>query len=190
MGFLKPPSNPIVEERRLEVLRQLDVLDTEHEDIFDNAVMIASAICGVPIAAVSLVADDRQWFKASVGLEVSETPKDIAFCAHAIYQLDPLIVSDATEDERFSDNPLVTGNLQLRFYAGVQLHADNVPIGALCVIDRQPRNLSAAQLGALEVLAHQVSECLNLRLKKNRLDAREKAFFKALASVGIEEATL
>lgn len=142
------------EQRRLEALRCYHLLDTSAEQVYDDIVRAAAAVCDVPIALVSLIDADRQWFKARVGLDVQETPRSIAFCDHVIR--DPehtMIVEDATLDARFAENPLVTGDPSIRFYLGAPLQdADGMALGTLCVIDRQPRRLTAAQVEAVEAL--------------------------------------
>jgi PAS domain S-box-containing protein len=151
----QPPPN---EKERLEALHACGLLDTPKERAFDDFVRLAAHICGVPISAISFVDADRQWFKASVGLPVRETPRDAAFCAHTI--LTPsrmLVVDDAARDERFVDNPLVTGAPHIRFYAGATLvDAEGFPLGSLCVMDTVPRRLTEAQLDALSILARQI----------------------------------
>lgn len=142
-------SLPDNEQQRIETLRRYAVLDTDSEQAFDELVRLASRICSVPIAMVSLIDARRQWFKAQVGIEVSETPRDIAFCAHTIHQADLMIVPDATKDDRFTDNPLVTMNPNIRFYAGIPLiTSTGFALGTLCVIDRVPRQLTADQADA------------------------------------------
>lgn len=149
-----PASTPVDEKLRLTILKGLRLLDSEPEDIFDRIVRLAANILDVPIAAVSLIDENRQWFKARVGLEASETPRDWAFCAHAIHHDDTMVVPDALEDHRFVDNPLVVGDPGIRFYAGVPITASSgTPLGTLCVIDRQPRQPTEMQLHALEDLA-------------------------------------
>ena len=138
---------------------------------------MAAHICEAPIALISLVGEDRQWFKAKVGLEMAETPRDISFCGHALHQRDLFIVRDATQDERFADNPMVTGEPGVRFYAGAPLvNGDDAPLGTLCVIDRVPRTLTQAQQQALRVLARQVMTHLDLRRDTRRLAASESRF--------------
>lgn len=162
MKIAEWPTNEI---QRLTCLKKYDVLDTPHEGIFDNLVNLAAQICGVPIAAISLVDQDRQWFKSSKGLNVSQTPRDISFCGHTILGKTPLIVNDTFNDARFSDNPLVTSSPNIRFYAGVPLiGAGNLAIGSLCVIDTSPKILSDDQLNSLKTLADAVMSHLNLRL--------------------------
>lgn len=156
-----PPNEP----QRLETLRRFGVLDTLPEQGYDDVALMAAQICGTPIAAVSLVDADRQWFKSRVGLAASETPRDVAFCAHAILAPDRLfVVPDAAADPRFSDNPLVTGEPGVRFYAGAPLVTSNgEALGTLCVIDRVARQLTSEQERALAALARQVMSQLELR---------------------------
>jgi PAS domain S-box-containing protein len=155
------PSN---ETARLQALSKYDILDTTIESVYDDLTRLAAYICGVPTATISLVDRDRQWFKSKIGIEVGETPRDDAFCAHVILQTKPLIIPDTQQDERFADNPLVTGNPHIRFYAGVPLiDPDGFALGTICVIDYVPRQLSIEQQDALGVLAQQVMTQLNLR---------------------------
>lgn len=148
---------PVNEQDRLKALRAYAILDTPADKHFNDLVEVASYICETPIAMVSLVDADRQWFKAKVGVEVQQTSRDVAFCAHAILQDELLEVPDATRDPRFADSALVTGDPGIRFYAGVPLiTSDNFALGTLCVVDRQPRALNEAQREALEALARQV----------------------------------
>jgi diguanylate cyclase len=160
-----PAKLPADEPKRLARLRALEILDTAPEDIFDALVNVAAGICGVPISLVSLVDADRQWFKANVGLpDASQTPRDIAFCSHAILGDDVMEVPDALNDWRFIDNPLVTDEPCIRFYAGAPLcMSDGTRMGTLCVIDREPRKLSEHQLGLLKSLASAVVEALEFR---------------------------
>jgi diguanylate cyclase (GGDEF)-like protein/PAS domain S-box-containing protein len=153
------------ESQRVAQLRELLVLDSAPEPVFDSIVKLASEVCGVPIALVSLVDTERQWFKASVGLPgVNETPRDVAFCAHAIQDDALFEVPDAKNDARFSANPLVTGNPDIRFYAGAPLVLDGgARVGTLCVIDRQARQLDASQKHILVSLARIATEALQAR---------------------------
>ena len=165
------------ESRRIETLRKYAILDTESEQALDDLTALAAQICGAPIALISLVDEHRQWFKARVGLETTETPRDISFCGHAVHQRDLFIVSDATQDERFAGNPLVTGEPHIRFYAGAPLVSpDDSALGTLCVIDHVPRNLTQAQEQALRVLARQVMTHLELRLHEHQLAESESKF--------------
>lgn len=167
---------PTREAARLEALRQYRILDTPSEQSYDDITALAAFICDVPIALISLVDSDRQWFKSKVGLNVDETNRDVSFCAHAILSDRVMIVDDARNDERFQDNPLVTCAPNIRFYAGVPLRTpEGHPIGTLCVIDHQPRELSEYQIKTLETLARQVVMQLELRRTSAQLaDALEK----------------
>ena len=155
---------PKKEAHRLQVLWQYDVLDTVPEEVFDEMADLASLICEAPIALISLVDEDRQWFKARVGTTLKETSRDISFCAHAILGTDVLIVPDATKDARFKDNPLVTEKPKIRFYAGAPLITpDGHALGSLCVMDKVPRTLRPQQKQALQTLARHVMTQLELR---------------------------
>jgi diguanylate cyclase (GGDEF)-like protein len=147
---MKAPLIPPGETQRLRTLQSLRVLDTPAEEQFDQITRMAQRLFNVPIALVSLVDADRQWFKSCQGLEATETSRDISFCGHAILAPQMLVVEDATLDERFHDNPLVRNAPGIRFYAGYPLHAPNGHrIGTLCIIDRAPRRMSAADLELL-----------------------------------------
>jgi signal transduction histidine kinase len=155
---------PHNEAQRIDTLRGYNILDTKREADFDDLTRIASQICGTPMALVTLVDEDRQWFKSAVGLDAPETSREVAFCAHAILQDKVFEVPDAHRDIRFHDNALVTGAPHLRFYAGAPLQTpDGHALGTLCVLDRTPRNLSEDQKAALEALARQAMGQMELR---------------------------
>jgi len=160
------------EEERLLDLESHSILDTLPEEDFDYLTSIASQICNTPISLVSLIDDKRQWFKSHHGLNVSETPKEFAFCAHAINEPDNiLIVPDSRKDDRFHDNPLVTGDPKVIFYAGVPLiSANGFPLGTLCVIDNKPKTLNADQIHSLKALSNQVMSLISLRKSKILLE--------------------
>jgi len=154
---LKQPDTPQDEQARLETLRSLNILDTPPEERFDRLTRMAKRLFGVPIALVSLVDENRQWFKSCFGLSASETSRDISFCGHAILGNDPFIIRDTIVDERFADNPLVLNDPHIRFYAGCPLSAPNGrKLGTLCIIDRQPRSFGKEDLEALKDLASMV----------------------------------
>lgn len=155
---------PADESARLNALCRYQILDTEPELAFDDLTTLAAGICNTPIALVSLIDADRQWFKSKVGLDVTETPREVAFCSHAILQPDILIVPDAAIDERFATNPVVANEPHVRFYAGVPLTtSDGHALGTLCVVDVVPRQLSDSQVEALQALSRQVIAQLELR---------------------------
>ncbi len=161
------PSNEI---ERLAALSEAAILDTPPETAFDDLTKLAARICGVPIALVSLVDAQRQWFKSKVGLDASETSRDLAFCAHALLEENVFVVPDALKDERFFDNPLVAGAPNVRFYAGAQLTSqEGLNVGTLCVIDHEPRQLSEEQVETLRGLARQAAAQIDLRRINNRL---------------------
>src|SRR5437667_6524475 len=161
---------PLNEVKRLKVLWQYEVLDTVPEEVFDDLTELAARICEAPIALITLVDEDRQWFKSKVGITDNETSRDISFCAHAILQSDLFIVPDATKDQRFAHNPLVTSDPKIRFYAGAPLITpDGHALGTLCVIDKVPRELRPDQKQALRVLARHVMSQLELRRHSREL---------------------
>jgi hypothetical protein len=170
------PSN---EAARLEALEKYAILDTDPEESFDDLTLLASFICKTPIALISLVDGDRQWFKSRVGITTTETPREVAFCSTAILHSDVLVVPDATQDERFRDNPLVVSDPHIRFYAGAPLiNEEGFALGTLCVVDQTPRELAPEQKEALEALSRLVLGQLefrrNLILLKEALTDRTK----------------
>ena len=154
------------ESARLAALRRYQILDTEAEQAFDDLTLLASQICGTPIAALTLVDENRQWLKSKIGLTLSETSRDVSFCAHAIQNPDEIMeVPDARADHRFVNNPLVRGDPRIRFYAGAPLvTGDGQALGTLCVIDRVPRTLAPEERQALDALRRQAQAQLELRL--------------------------
>jgi signal transduction histidine kinase len=173
------PKNHEKETARLAALDSFSILDTLPEEDYDNLTALAAEICGTPISLVSLLDKDRQWFKSHHGLNVSETPKEYAFCGHAINaEEDIFVIHDSRNDERFIDNPLVIGEPRVIFYAGVPLcDANGLPLGTLCVIDHEPRSLNHSQLNSLKALAKQVMNILELRRKNKLLNLSIKALF-------------
>src|ERR1700736_4185427 len=176
MSFPVPPN----EADRLRALRSYRILDTKPEERFDELTQLAALICGVPISLITLVDSHRQWFKSRFGLDVQETPRAQAFCTHAIMQPEMFVVPDASKDERFAHNPLVTGDLHIRFYAGAPLAArDGHLLGTLCVIDREPHVLTDAQKEALQIVGRLVIANMELRSDlqelKDALAARDAA---------------
>ncbi len=182
---------PENEPARLQALHDYGILDTAAEAEFDDFTLLAAQICGAPVALISLIDTDRQWFKSRLGLNVSETPRDQAFCAYALHQPDVFTVPDATADGRFADNPLVTGDPNIRFYAGAPLITEEgQALGTLCVIDRVPRTLTPEQQAALQALSRQVIARLELRrqlAERTRIE-RERATSAALKDAILQSA--
>ncbi len=150
---------PANEAARLEQLRALGILDSAREERFDRITRIAARTFAAPAALITLIDDDRQWFKSCVGIEASETTREEAFCAHAILEPKPMIIPDALEDDRFADNPAVIGGPRIRFYAGCPIRSPRgLPVGTLCVVDSSPREIDADQVEILRDLAALVEQ--------------------------------
>lgn len=196
---MKEPDFPVNEQERLSSLRSLQILDTSHEERFDRVTRMAMRLFGVPISLISLVDENRQWFKSCFGLDVNETERRISFCGHAILQNDALVIEDATQDERFHDNPLVTGDAHIRFYAGHPLKNMNGHcLGTLCIIDREVRNFTdedrnmladlagmveremmAIELATIDELTHIANRRGFITLSRNALDLCKRQLFPA-----------
>lgn len=178
---MEKPNLPTNERERLENLLDMGILDTDTEDVYDNLVALAASVTGCPISLISLVDSDRQWFKAKVGLEAIQTPRDISFCGHAITSGDELFeIQNTTLDERFHDNPLVTNGPQITFYAGQPLKtADGHRIGTLCVLDKVPRTLDENQKNQMKIIAKLVTSLLesSKRVSRDNEDSRNKTAF-------------
>ena len=184
---MSPPA-PDCEARRLHALRRYDILDTPPEAAFDRITGLIARLLGVPIALVSLVGDEWQFFKSCYGLDVTETPRDVSFCAHAIESDGVMVVEDAREDPRFAANPLVLGEPFIRFYAGAPLRtADGFNLGTLCAIDHAPRGLGPAEAATLRDLAAMVVDEMELR---REVDQRRKAEARAQAHARLEAVTV
>lgn len=183
------------ESRRLERLHSLGVLDTLPQAAYDQITFLASVICDTPIALISLVDQDRQWFKSRVGLDAAQTPRELAFCAHAIHTPDQvMVVNDALSDVRFEDNPLVTGQPDIRFYAGAPIVTDDgFALGTVCVIDRHSRTLNDSQRAALQSLAKLVLSLMEYDSQRRAMEAlrehaaaREAEVQSALTAAGLD----
>ena len=178
---------PDNEDERLRALDRLQILDTFEEQAYDDLTFIAAQLCETPIALVSLIDSDRQWFKSHYGLDVRETPRELAFCAHAIHDNKLFMVEDSLKDKRFHDNALVTGEPHVKFYAGVPLLVEGkYPVGTLCVIDNHARTLNENQKKSLEALSRQVVSQLELRLKVKKLKEMDAAKDELISVVSHE----
>ncbi|MBK6266793.1 GAF domain-containing sensor histidine kinase [Marivirga sp. S37H4] len=167
------PKIPHNEKERLAELYSYSILDTESEKDFDDVVELASIICEAPISLVTLIDSSRQWFKAKKGVNLDSTAREISFCGHTINQNELFVVEDASKDERFHDNPFVTAEFRIHFYAGISLVSEKgYNIGTLCVLDSVPRKLDEYQRKALEILGNQISKLIELRDKKKQLESK------------------
>jgi GAF domain-containing protein len=170
-------SVPLNEELRLQDLYTYDILDSQQDAAFDELLEVAASIYGCPIAAISFIDKERQWFKSKIGLpaDTESTTRDVSFCAHTILNDEVMIVKDATKDERFCQNPFVTEGLQIRFYAGAPIvSAKGYSLGSICIIDHQPRELTQHEARMLQILSNQISKLLELRLKNRLLKKKPK----------------
>lgn len=173
---MREPIIPDNEAERMDLVQQLNILDSASEEIYDGIVYVASLICNMPLSTITIIDKDRQWFKSIIGGNGKENPRIYSFCAHAILSNNILEVTDSQNDDRFKDNPLVTGDPFVRYYAGAPLELkDGLRVGTLCVIDHKPNKLNEKQLEALHFLSLQVTKLLELRLKVKEVEMlREK----------------
>ena len=168
---MQPTPIPNNEEQRVQALYRYNILDTEEEQNFDDLAQLASYICDVPIAVITLIEKDRVWLKSSIGLNTKQIPRDIGFCAHAINQTDVFLVPNTKNDDRFHNNPLVTGDMHIRFYAGSPLITpDNYVIGSLSIMDKNPRELTQEQISSLQTLSRQIITLMELRFHMKTLN--------------------
>lgn len=176
---MRIPPLPHEEINRLEALKRYDILDSMPERDYDDIAKLASQICQTPVSLISLLGEERQWFKASYGIDIQETPREYAFCTYHA-PVDPeeaLVVADSREDERFASNPFVTGDPYVVFYVGVPLiDSDGFTLGSLCIIDHQPRQLSESELDALKILARQVVNLMELRCSNKALKQSKEQY--------------
>jgi len=168
------PRIPLDETNRLKDLLSYDILDTEAEQDFDDLTKLAANICNCELAAITFIDEDRQWFKSTLNIQVSETSREISFCSHAILEGNVMIVLDTKKDDRFRDNPNITGGLSIAFYAGATIYSDNGhALGTICVMDKTKKTeLSEHQITALKILAKQINSLLQMRLKNKLLIAQ------------------
>jgi GAF domain-containing protein len=188
-------AKPKIEVARVNALEKYAILDTDPELAFDDLTQLASFVCKTPIAAISLIDEERQWFKSRIGLTATQTARDVAFCSSAILQTEIFVVPDALQDERFRDNPLVVSEPHIRFYAGAPLITeDGFALGTLCVIDQQPRELTSEQKDGLKAISRLVLAQLefrrNLILLKEALNDRTKDEHERQAECTRLQATL
>ena len=185
------PPLPANEEARLQSLASYDILDTLPEQAYDDILRLAAIICGTTMGFITMVDRDRQWFKATLGVDVRETPRNVSFCAHALSTPHKVLtVNDAREDSRFANNPLVTGEPHIRFYAGAPLITpENHVLGTLCVVDHVPRGLSQVQHEALTALSRQVIAQLELRRQLKEVQNSERRLEAALAKLEVLSST-
>jgi GAF domain-containing protein len=182
---------PKNEKKRLEILWQYEVLDTIPEMVFDELTELAAHICEAPVALITLVDENRQWFKSKVGVDLNQTSRDISFCAHAILHEDVLVVADATKDKRFAKNPLVVSEPRIRFYAGAPLITpDGQALGTLCVLDKKPHKMTPDQKRALEILSRHVMTQLELRRRSLELNRTREERDKVLKELEAARAEL
>lgn len=181
------PAIPLDEDKRVQALKEYSILDTLPEEEYEDITYLASQICGTPISLISLLDEKRQWFKSHLGLNATETPKEIAFCAHAIHDKENIfIIEDSRTDHRFFDNPLVTDDPHVIFYAGVPLvNPQGFPLGTLCVIDNKPHHLNPSQIKALKALTHQLMKVLELR--KISLEIKNRMYEIEIQNKGLEK---
>jgi two-component system, NtrC family, sensor kinase len=166
-------TRPVDEQARVQALERYSILDTMPEQLYDDVTALASLVCGTPISLVTLLDAERQWFKSTVGIGLRETPRAVSFCAHTIGTGSTLVVRDAQDDPRFKNNPVVTGDPGVRFYAGAPIvDPGGHVLGTVCVVDTAPRTLSPIQIAALEALARHVMALMEMRRTIADLAAR------------------